>query len=120
MGIIKLHTITVYAFHGCLEEEGKIGSEYSIDLTVKGNLKKSATTDLLKDTIDYVHLNKIVKEEMAVRAKLLEHVAQRILDRIFIEISMVNKATVCVSKVNPPIGGNVAKVSVKMSKKRKA
>ena len=118
MGLIKIKNIHLYAYHGCLDEEGKIGSEYRVDLSVKTDLSKSAKTDNLNDTVDYVHLNKIVKEEMAIRTKLLETVADKILTRILNEILMVKNATVEVSKVNPPIGGNVAMVTIKMKKSR--
>ena len=86
MGIIKVENIRIYAFHGCLIEEGKIGSDYRVDVKVKADLNKSSKTDELRDTVDYVHLNKIVKEEMAIRSALLEHVVERILNRIFTEI----------------------------------
>ena len=99
-------------------EEGKIGSEYRVDLSVKANLKPSSKTDQLSDTVDYVQLNKIVKEEMAVRTKLLETVADLILDRILLEIPLVNKAKIKVSKLNPPIGGNVEMVSIIMERER--
>lgn len=118
MGIIKIKNIRVYAYHGCLIEEGKIGSDYRVDLTVKADLSKSAQTDHLSDTVDYVHLSRIVKEEMAIRSKLLEEVAKRILNRIFKEISLVNEVIVAVSKLNPPIGGNVAMVTIEMSEAR--
>lgn len=118
LGIIKIKNIRVYAYHGCLVEEGKIGSDYRVDLDVKADLKKSAQTDHLADTVDYVHLNRIVKEEMAVRTKLLETVASSILDRILEELQLVTWARVKVSKLNPPIGGNVEMVSVIMKRKR--
>ena len=118
MGLIKLKNIKVYAYHGCLVEEKKIGSDYRIDLTVKADLTDAAASDKLSDTVDYVHLNKIVKEEMAIRSKLLEHAAERILVRILDEISMVEKVTVDVSKINPPIGGNVEMVTIRRTKKR--
>jgi dihydroneopterin aldolase len=118
MGIIKVNNIKLYAFHGCLEEEAKIGSEYRVDVKIKADLKKSAKTDELIDTVDYVHLNHIVKEEIAIRSKLLEEVAQRILDRFFKELRMIQKATVSVSKINPPIGGNVEEVVIILTKKR--
>ncbi|WBL25679.1 dihydroneopterin aldolase [Zunongwangia sp. HGR-M22] len=118
MGSIKLKNIKVFAYHGCLDEEGKIGSDYRVDLKVKGDLTNSAKSDELADTIDYVHLNKIVKEEMAMRSKLLETVAERINNRVLQEILMVQKVKVWVSKINPPIGGNVAMVSVSRSKTR--
>ncbi|MCF6297721.1 MAG: dihydroneopterin aldolase [Flavobacteriaceae bacterium] len=118
MGIIKIKNIRIYAYHGCLDEEGKIGSDYRIDLSVHANLKNSAKTDDLNDTVDYVHLNKIVKEEMAIRAKLLETVANKILDRTLLEIPLVSKVSIKVSKLNPPIGGNVEMVSIVMDRKR--
>jgi len=118
LGIIKIKNIRVYAYHGCLVEEGKIGSDYRVDLEVKADLKKSAETDQLSDTVDYVHLNRIVKEEMAVRTKLLETVANSILERILDELGLVTWARVKVSKLNPPIGGNVEMVSVIMKRKR--
>ena len=118
MGVIQVNNIKLYAYHGCLEEEAKIGSEYRVDVSVKANLKKSSITDELTDTVDYVHLNHIVKQEMAVRSKLLEEVVKRILNRIFKELSMVEKAKVSVAKLNPPIGGNVEEVVVILTKKR--
>lgn len=119
MGQIKVENISIYAYHGCMIEEAKIGSEYTVDVAVKADLSTSAQSDALLDTVDYVHLTKIVHQEMAIRSELLEHVAERILKRILQELTMVQKATIWVAKINPPIGGNVEKVSVKMSKKRK-
>ncbi len=118
MGIIQVNNIKLFANHGCLDEEAKIGSEYRVDVAIKADLKKSAKTDNLADTVDYVHLNHIVKEEMAIRAELLETVAQRILDRFFKELKMIRKATVSVAKINPPIGGNVTEVVIILTKKR--
>lgn len=119
MGIIKVENIRVFAHHGCLKEETKIGCDYRVDLKVKADLQASAKTDDLSDTVDYVFLNKIVKEEMLKPSKLLETVAKRILNRIFKEDKLVDKATISVSKLNPPIGGDVEMVTIKMTQKRK-
>ena len=119
MGIIKVENIRVFANHGCLAEETKIGSDYRVDLEVEADLMTSANTDELSDTVDYVFLNKVVRQEMAQPSKLLETVAKRILDRIFSEDTMVSKAKVSVSKINPPIGGDVEMVTINMKQKRK-
>jgi dihydroneopterin aldolase len=119
MGIIKVENIRVFAYHGCLKEETKIGSDYRVDLEVEANLQTSAKTDKLSDTVDYVFLNRVIKEEMTIPSHLLETVAKRILNRIFNEDKLVKKATVWVSKLNPPIGGDVARVTIKMTDKRK-
>jgi len=119
MGKIKINTIQLYAKHGCLDEEGKIGSIYNVDVAINTDFSKPAKSDNLKDAVDYVHLYQIVKEEMAVRSALLEHVANRILDKMLSEIPIIEKATVKIAKINPPIGGNVSDVCIIMSKKQK-
>lgn len=115
---ILLENVRVYTNHGCLDEEELIGSEYRVDLEVTTDLTKSSKTDDLNDTVDYVFLNKVIKQEMGKRSKLLEQVAQRILDRIFTEEAMVQEATVKVSKINPPLGGDVEKVTIQMTQSR--
>lgn len=118
MGKVKVKNIRVYAYHGCLKEETSIGSEYRVDVCVNANLSKASLSDNLLDTVDYVHINHIVKEEMKVPSKLLEHVVQRIINRIFLEIQLISKTKVTVSKINPPIGGDVEMVTVELSSKK--
>lgn len=118
MGIIRLNNIRSYAYHGCLTEEAKIGSPYRVDVWIKADLQKSTETDRLEDTVDYVRLNETVIEEMAIRSNLLEHVAQRIMNKILAENPLVEEVGVSVSKINPPLGGDVETVSVELSKAR--
>ena len=118
MGIIKLKNIRTFSYHGCLIEEAKIGSDYQVDLNIKTDLRKSAVSDELRDTVDYVLLNRIVVEEMAIRSNLLEHVAHRIISRVFNEIAAVSRITLSVSKLNPPISGDVEAVTIEMEEYR--
>ncbi len=118
MGIIKLQNIRTFSFHGCLKEEAKIGSDYRVDLEIKSDLRKSSVSDELNDTVDYVLLNKIVVEEMGIRSNLLEHVGHRIIARIFNEIPSVSRILLAVSKLNPPIGGDVEAVTIEIEEYR--
>ena len=118
MGKIKLKNIRTFSYHGCLIEEGKIGSDYRVDLEIETDLTQSALSDKLNDTVDYVLLNRIVVEEMAIRAELLENVAHRIIVRAMNEAPTITKIEVEVSKINPPIGGDVEAVTIVMSKTR--
>jgi dihydroneopterin aldolase len=118
MGTIKLKNIRTFSYHGCLIEESKIGSDYRVDLEIKTDLRKSSVSDLLKDTVDYVLLNQIVVAEMAIRSQLLEHVAHRIIKRIFSEVPAVSRIILAVSKINPPIGGDVEAVTIEMEEYR--
>ena len=112
MGKVILKDIRVYAFHGCMEEEELIGSDYIVNLEVETDMHQPAYSDLLEDAVDYVQLNAIVKEEMLIRSRLLEHIAQRIIDRILKQFPMVKNVEVKVAKQNPPIGGEVREVCV--------
>ena len=118
MGTIKLKNIRAFSYHGCLVEESKIGSDYRIDLEVKTDLRKSCVSDKLADTVDYVLLNQIVVDEMAIRSELLEHVAHRIIVRVFAEAPSVSRIKIGVSKINPPIGGDVEVVTVELEEYR--
>ncbi|MCK5443671.1 MAG: dihydroneopterin aldolase [Maribacter sp.] len=118
MGTIHVTNIRAHAHHGCLAEESIIGSEYRVDVSVKADLSKASISDRLSDTVDYVHINRIIKEEMQIPSKLLEHVAKRIINRILSEIEMTKKIKVSVSKINPPIGGDVEMVTAVLSSKR--
>ena len=115
---IELENIRCFSYHGCLPQETKIGSDYRVDLKVEADLSTSAKSDELKDTVDYVHLNKIVKEEMDIPSKLLEHVAERIANRILDELPSVQNLHIVVAKINPPLGGDVQSVKIGLRKSR--
>ncbi len=115
MGIIRVRNIECYAYHGCLEEEGRIGQKYLIDVELRLDFSEAAQTDNLSKTIDYCDVNSIVKQEMSVRSKLIEHVGQRILDRFHEEFRTLEAAQIEIKKLNPPIEGNVEYVSVVLS-----
>ncbi|MFQ3350921.1 MAG: dihydroneopterin aldolase [Candidatus Marivariicella framensis] len=117
MGKIRLKNVKLYSNHGCLDQEELIGSDYVLQLEVSVDLNKSSKSDNLNDTVDYVALNSIIKEEALKRSKLLEAVAKRIIDRIFNEHASVKKAKVEISKINPPIGGDVEAVSIILKRK---
>ncbi len=109
---IEVNGIKIYAFHGCLEEEGKIGGNYLVDVMLNTNFSLAAKNDDLTQTIDYVDINKIVCEEMAIRSKLIEHVGQRIIYRIKKEIKNIDYLKIKVTKICPPINGDVDNVAI--------
>lgn len=118
MGKIQLNNIKIRAYHGCLKEERLIGSNYCIDLEVTADLTQPSRSDELSETVDYVVLNQIIREEMAVRSVLLEHVAQRIIDRIFDEASKVTAIKIKIAKTTPPLKGDIESVAVILKTER--
>lgn len=112
MGVISVNNIRVYAFHGCLAEEAVIGGEYVVDVTLHTDFLKAEQSDQLEDTVDYCQVFEIVKREMKIRSKLIEHVGRRIADALKKEILIIDSLEVHVKKITPPMNGNVGSVSV--------
>ncbi len=110
----KIHVrgIRCYAYHGCMEEEARIGGHYTVDVDIDTDFSKAAASDELSDTVDYCAVQQIVEEEMAIRSKLIEHVGQRIFSRIKVEFAGVTRLQVEIHKLCPPINGDTQEVSV--------
>ena len=110
--IIEINGIKLYAYHGCLKEEAIIGGNYIVDVFIKTDFTKASKSDDLDQTIDYVLVNNIVKEEMAIRSKLIEHVGQRIYDKMLTKFDDIISLRVKIRKLSPPINGDVDEVSI--------
>ena len=108
MGLMEVNGIRVFAYHGCLEEEGRIGGHFRVDIAVEGDLDRAETSDRLEHAVDYGRVTAIVKEQMALRANLIEHVARRILDALKAEWDPALHWHVRLVKERPPINGDVA------------
>lgn len=109
---IEVSGIEVFAYHGCMDEEARLGGKFVVDVEITTDFMKAAQTDELSDTIDYVRVREIIVEEMAKRSKLIEHVAHRILTKFRAEFKAMDKAWIKVRKLSPPIGGVVKEVAV--------
>ena len=116
MGLIQIEGMEFYAFHGHFKEEQIVGNRFLVDLTLETDMDKPAASDNLKDAVNYQAAYEIVKNQMEVKSHLLENIAGRILNAVCSELPGVRKATVKVSKMNPPIGGKINSVSVVVSK----
>ena len=115
---IYLDDMRFYAYHGVMEQERRVGGEYSVSLTVEADLADAARTDDVADTINYAELYELVKREMAIPSKLLEHVAGRIGQRAIEVYERITAVTVKVTKLNPPMGGDSKGASVEIKVKR--
>jgi dihydroneopterin aldolase len=119
MGKIIVEGIKIYAYHGCFKEETAIGTNFSVDVILDVDLEKPAHTDDIYDTVNYQTVFQVVKDQMAIPSKLLEHVSKRIIDALFLEFPAIGKIKLKVSKLNVPLGGHIDKVSVELKRKRK-
>ena len=116
MGLIQIEKMEFYAFHGHYREEQIVGNKFLIDLTIETDLKPAARSDNLSDAADYQKAYRVVKEEMEKKSNLLENIASRILDSLYVNLQGIEKATIKIRKMNPPMGGHIGSVGVTMTR----
>lgn len=114
MAVISIEKMEFYAYHGCFEEEQKIGTWFNVDLSLEVDTSKAEKSDNLEDTVNYQAVYQVVKEQMMIPSHLLENVARRILDAVGKNFPAVSYAWVKVKKMNPPLGGVMESVSVEI------
>jgi 7,8-dihydroneopterin aldolase/epimerase/oxygenase len=113
---IELENMKFYAYHGHYEIEQTVGNHFLVNLSVETDAFAATQSDRLKDAIDYQRLYVVVKEEMEIPSHLLEHVANRIASRIETDFETITKIKVKISKINPPMGGEMQQVSVTLER----
>lgn len=111
MARILLEGMEFYAYHGVLEEERIIGGKFIVDISFEVNISKAAKSDNIGETVNYQEIYDVVKNEMLVSSKLIEHVGNRILEAVKNKFP-VSDIQLKVSKLRPPVNGIVNKVSV--------
>jgi 7,8-dihydroneopterin aldolase/epimerase/oxygenase len=116
MGQIQIENMEFYSFHGHFKEEQIVGNKFLVDLVIVTDMKLPAGSDNLKDAVDYQRIYQITKLQMEKKSHLLEHIAGRIIDAIYAEMEGIQKITVKVSKMNPPMGGKIGSVSIVLSR----
>ncbi len=115
---IEIEGMEFYSFHGHYDVEQVVGNRFLVDLSLDTDLSKASESDHLEDTINYQEVFQLVKEEMEVPSHLLENVAGRIMKRLFSTYCHILKARLKLSKMNPPLGGQINRVSVFIEKER--
>ena len=114
MGVISINDMRFYAHHGCFEQERAIGTHFRVDLRFETDTARAECSDRIEDTVSYLDVYQEVKSQMAVPSNLLENVARRICDAVHERFAAVERVWVKVSKLNPPLGGQMESVSVEI------
>ena len=112
MAKISLSGMEFFAHHGFYKEEQIIGARFMVDFSCQADTSDAELNDDLKKTVNYHAVYQIIKSEMKEKSKLLENLARRVLDRIMKEFPTIEWAEITISKMNPPVGGQVEAVSV--------
>lgn len=117
MSLISVEGIRVFAYHGHLPEEAVLGGHFVVNVWVTVDTSEVEKTDNLNDTVDYVKIIEIVKQQMVIRADMIEVPTKRIVDAILF-LDKVQKVKVEVEKNEPPIDAIFDKISVTIKGER--
>lgn len=116
IGVIELEEMEFYAYHGCFKEEQVVGNRFLVKVTLETDCSVASQSDNINDALNYVSVYEIVRDEIKQNSHLLEHLNKRIIDSIYNRFPQIIKTTVKVSKMNPPMGGQMKCVSVTFSR----
>lgn len=114
---IELKEMKFYAYHGVMEQERKVGNQFTVDLRLTAPLENALESDELEDTINYATVYEVVKEEMEIPSLLIERVAGRILGSLKSRFPQLTGVELKLSKLNPPFGGDIQSASIILTEK---
>lgn len=111
---IYIKDLRLYAYHGVLPQERRVGGEYLVSLRVHYNISRALITDDVADTVNYAELCRLIEREMVLPSQLLEHVAGRIAHAVFHAYPGTTAVDIKLTKMNPPMGADCAGAGVEL------
>ncbi len=114
---ILIEDLKIFAKHGVIQEENVVGTYYLVNVEIEANIWKASQTDALEDTINYAEINEIIHQEMTIPSKLLEHVIGRIFSKLEQKFPQITTMKIKLTKVSPPMRGEMKGVSIEMEKR---
>lgn len=111
---IFLDRIRFFSYHGVGEQETLVGNEFTVSLRLKVDIGRAMQTDDVTDTVSYADIYEAVKAEMAIPSRLLEHVAGRIVNRLFRDFPAIGNIELKIEKRNPPMGADVKAAGIEV------
>lgn len=115
---IFVNDIQLHAYHGVMPQEQLTGNDYLVSVSAQYPIDKAITTDDVQHTLNYAMVYDIVKEEMSISSKLVEHVAGRIAQHLMKQFADISAVQVRITKLNPPMGAQCAGAGVEVEMTR--
>lgn len=101
-----------YAYHGVSQQEAAVGNYFTVGLSIEAPMGEAIDNDNLEGTIDYARVYELVKKEMDIPSKLIEHAAGRILKTLKKSFPQIKEIEISLSKQNPPMGADLQSAGV--------
>lgn len=116
MGKIRLNNMLFYGYHGVDESEQDRGGTFEVDLELRASLSTAASSDRLRNTIDYAEVYQTVHDCLTgTRYFLLETLAGRIAEAVLDGFD-IDSVAVKVRKPHAPVKGVMGSVEVEIER----
>lgn len=116
--VILLPQLRFFAHHGVLPQEQEVGACFYVNLEIRTDFTHALETDELENTVSYADIHEAVKEEMAISSRLLEHVAGRIVHRLYRDFPTIKGIKIELYKQNPPMGADCERAGIRITTER--
>ena len=113
---IVLNRMEFRAFHGCYDLEQQVGNRFTVDLEITAELGEVASEDCVEKAVNYLLVYEPVREQRRVTQRTIERVSMNIMDALYARFPQIRHIRCTVSKLAPPLGGKLEKVSVVLEK----
>ena len=118
---ILVERIAVFAYHGLLAEEARIGQRFYISLDCALDLGPAGRSDDVAQTVSYADLTGIVVRIATERRfALIEALAEAIAAEILDGFPLLDTVTVRVDKPSAPVPAVIEGVSIAITRRRQA
>ena len=114
MALITLENMKFYARHGCYQQEQKVGGRFNVTLKYTVDTSIPEVTDDITQTVSYLDIYELVRDQIAIPSAILEHVGRRIIDAMRAKYPSVTSASIAITKLTPPLGGQLDGVTVEV------
>lgn len=118
-GTILIEGLEIYGYHGFFSEEERLGQRFTLDLALSTDIRASAISDALADTVDYGRVVAVATQAFSQkRYKLLEAAARAVAHAVLSEFPGVARVKVTLRKPSPPIPATLAAVGISLDFRR--
>ena len=112
---INLEGMEFHAFHGCYDLEQLSGSHFEVALEITTPLGEVAKADDVTLAVNYLTVYEVVRDQMRITQRTIERVAQNIITALCDRFGQITAVKCTVTKLAPPLGGKVRRVSVTLT-----
>lgn len=111
---IHLNNLLFFSHHGIHDEETIVGTDFEMNVSV--SFTESEKILSLSQTVNYISVYDIIKEQMKTPSRLLETVAMQMAENIYKIDNRIKIINITISKLNPPINNFTGNVGVTYTK----